>query len=122
MAVVKSMRWGAFFSLAKAFRAATRPGTPGIGARLASLPRLAWATFKGEYSGTSRLRLLVISGAIVYLVSPFDLVPAVLLPLIGLSVDALIISWIAASLINETESFLGWERNRDRRVRGEVIT
>ena len=37
-----------------------------------------------------------------------------------LSADALIISWIAASLINETESFLCWESNRDSIVRGEI--
>lgn len=122
MAVAKSMRWGVFLSLANAFRTATRPGTPGVGARLTSLPRLVWATFRGEYFGTSRLRLLLIAGALVYLISPVDLVPVVLLPLIGLSADALIISWIAASLINETESFLGWESNRDRIVRGEVIS
>lgn len=121
MAVVKSMRWGVFLSLAKAVRAATRPGTPGIRARLTSLPRLVWATLRGEYSGTSRLRLLAIAGALAYLVSPLDLVPAVLVPLIGLSVDAVIISWIATSLLNETESFLGWERHRDRSVRGEVL-
>jgi uncharacterized membrane protein YkvA (DUF1232 family) len=121
MAVARSMRWGVLLSLAKAFRTATRPGTPGVGARLTSLPRLVLATFRGEYSGASRLRLLLIAGALVYLISPVDLVPVVLLPLIGLSADALIISWIAASLINETESFLGWEGNRDRIVRGEVI-
>jgi uncharacterized membrane protein YkvA (DUF1232 family) len=121
MAVAKSMRWGAFLSLVNAFRTATRPGTPGVGARLASLPRLVWATCRGEYQGTSRLRLLLIAGAVVYLISPIDLVPVVLLPLIGVSVDALIISWIAASLINETESFLVWERNRARTVRGEIV-
>jgi uncharacterized membrane protein YkvA (DUF1232 family) len=121
MAFAKSMRWGVLLSLARAFRTATRPGALGPGARLTSLPRLVLATFRGEYPGTSRLRLLLIAGALVYLISPVDLVPVVLLPLIGLSVDSLIISWIAASLINETESFLGWESNRDGIVRGEII-
>ena len=43
------------------------------------------------------------------------------LPFIGLGDDAVVISWIAASLINETESFLHWERDRDLTVHGDVI-
>ena len=121
MAAARSMRWGAFLSLANAFRTATRPGTPGVGTRLTSLPRLVRATIRGEYTGTSRLRLLLIAGALLYLISPIDLVPVVFVPLIGLGGDALVISWIAASLINATESFLRWERDRDLIVRGYVV-
>jgi uncharacterized membrane protein YkvA (DUF1232 family) len=124
MAAARSIRWGAFLSLANALRTATRPGTPGtpgVGTRLTSLPRLVRATIRGEYTGTSRLRLLVIAGALLYLISPMDLVPVVLVPLIGLGGDALVISWIAASLINATESFLRWERDRDLIVRGYVV-
>jgi hypothetical protein len=33
----------------------------------------------------------------------------------------MIISWIAASLINETESFLRWESDRERILRGYVV-
>jgi uncharacterized membrane protein YkvA (DUF1232 family) len=57
----------------------------------------------------------------LYLISPIDLVPVVFLPLIGLGGDAMIISWIAASLINETESFLRWESDRERILRGYVV-
>jgi uncharacterized membrane protein YkvA (DUF1232 family) len=121
MAVVRSTHWGAFLTLAKAFRTATRPGTPGLGTRLVCLPRLVRATITGDYTGTSRLRLLLISGALVYLISPIDLVPVVLVPLIGLSGDALVISWIVASLINATESFLRWEGDRHLIVRGRLV-
>jgi uncharacterized membrane protein YkvA (DUF1232 family) len=121
MAGVRSLRWGVLLSLAKAVRSASRAGTPGIGARLTSLPRLFRATIRGEYLGMSRLRLVFIVGALLYLISPIDLVPVVFLPLIGLGGDALIISWIAASLINETESFLRWESDRDHVVRGYII-
>lgn len=120
MAAVRSMRWGAFLSLANAFRMATRPGMPGIGTRLASLSRMVRATITGQYTGTSRLRLLLIACALLYLVSPVDLVPVVLVPFIGLSGDALIISWIASSLIKATESFLRWEGDQNLIVRGYV--
>jgi uncharacterized membrane protein YkvA (DUF1232 family) len=121
MAAAKTLRWGAFRSLATAFRTATRPGTPGVGTRLASLPRLAWATIRGEYVGTSRARLAGIVAALLYVISPVDLLPEIVLPIIGLGDDALVISWIAAALINETESFLGWEQDRARTVRGHVV-
>jgi uncharacterized membrane protein YkvA (DUF1232 family) len=121
MAAAKSLRWGALRSLATAFRTATRPGTPGVGTRLTAIPRLAWATFRGEYSGTSRGRLFLIVGALFYVVSPIDLVPELVMPFIGLGDDALVISWIAVALINETESFLDWERDRDLSAHGDVI-
>ena len=121
MAAVRSMRWGVLLSLANAFRTATRPGTPGLGTRLTSLPRLVRASIRGEYTGTSRLRLLLIAGALLYLISPIDLVPVVLVPLLGLSGDALVISWIAASLINATELFLRWEGARNLVVRGYLV-
>jgi uncharacterized membrane protein YkvA (DUF1232 family) len=133
MAAATSMRWGVFRSLATALRTATRSGGPGVGVRLTSLPRLVGATFRGEYAGTSRGRLLAVVGALLYVVSPVDLVPELLLPLLGVADDALVISWIAASVVNETESFLAWERDRPHTdhdtghdtghdtVRGDVI-
>ncbi|HEY5246840.1 MAG TPA: DUF1232 domain-containing protein [Dermatophilaceae bacterium] len=114
-------RWAALRSLATAFWTATRPGTPGVGARLRALPRLVTATFRGEYAGTSRRRLFLIVGALLYVVSPVDLLPELVLPFIGLGDDALVISWIAVSLITETESFLRWEGERDRPGGGDVI-
>ena len=121
MAASTSLRWGAFRSLATAVRTATRAGTPGLGARLTSLPRLVRATLRGEYAGTTRARLLALVAALLYVVSPIDLVPELLLPILGLGDDALVIGWVAAALINETESFLTWERDRDRTVQGHVI-
>jgi len=63
----------------------------------------------------------MIVGALLYVVSPVDLVPEMIVPIVGLADDALVISWIAVSLVNETESFLSWERDRVRTVRGHVI-
>jgi uncharacterized membrane protein YkvA (DUF1232 family) len=121
MATSKALRWGALGSLITAFRTATRPGTPSVGTRLIALPRLVWASLRGEYAGTSRGRLFAIVAALLYVVSPIDLVPELFVPLIGLGDDALVISWIAASLINETESFLHWERDRDQSMHGDVV-
>jgi len=103
-------RWGALRTIASALRTALRPGTPSMGERAASVPRLLRATFRGEYTGTSRGRLLMIVAALGYVVSPIDVVPEAFLSVLGLADDAVVASWIAAALVNETESFLRWER------------
>ena len=110
-------RLGAFRTLAGALRTALRPGSPGLGERLTALPRLARATFRGEYTGTTRGRLLLIVGAVAYVVSPVDFVPEAFLSVFGLADDALVFSWIAARVINETEAFLAWERTAPRAPR-----
>ena len=71
-----------------------------------SLPRLFRATFRGEYAGTTRGRLLMVLGAVAYVVSPIDLIPELALSVFGLADDAVVVSWIAATVVNETESFL----------------
>jgi uncharacterized membrane protein YkvA (DUF1232 family) len=107
-------RFGALRTIATAVRTAARPGSPGIGERLTSLPRLFAATFRGEYAGTSRGRLLMVIGAVAYVVSPIDLIPELALSVFGLADDAVVVSWIAATVVNETESFLAWERLHPR--------
>lgn len=121
MAATASMRFGAFRSVFTALRSATRPGSPGIGERLGALPRLVLATVRGQYSGTSRRRLALLAAAVVYVVSPVDFLPEMALGLFGLADDAVVVSWIAATVINETEQFLAWEKVRERTVRGDVV-
>lgn len=107
-------RLGAFRTIVMAVRTAMRPGSPGLGERLTAVPRLVRATFSGEYTGSTRGRLLMVLGAIAYVVSPVDVVPEAFLTVFGLADDAMVVSWIAATLVNETESFLGWERSVSR--------
>lgn len=108
-------RWNVLRTLATAIRTAARPGSPHMGERFASLPRLVRATFRGEYAGATRGRLLLIAAAVAYVISPFDLVPEAFLTVFGLADDAFVVSWVAAALINETEAFLAWERTQPGR-------
>lgn len=112
-------RWGVFRTLSTALRTATRPGSPGLSDRLASIPRLWRATVRGDYSGTTKSKLFLLAAAVVYVVSPLDLVPEAFFTIFGLGDDAMVISWIAATFINETESFLAWEREREGGRRGD---
>ena len=97
-------------NLATAIRLATRPGSPSLRERLVALPRLAVAVRRGQYTGVSAGRLALIAAGVAYIVSPVDLMPESLLLVLGLADDAMVLSWLAATLVNETEQFLAWER------------
>lgn len=103
-------RWGMFRALGLAVRAATRPGAPGLGERLSAVPRMVRAAMRGEYAGLTRGRLLGMLGALIYVVSPVDLVPEGLFTVFGLADDAMLVTWLASALVNDTEAFLSWER------------
>jgi hypothetical protein len=68
------------------------------------------ATFSGEYVGVSKARLMLMLAAAGYLVSPLDFIPEAVVPIIGLADDALVLSWLATRLVEETEAFLSWEK------------
>jgi len=102
---------GTFFGLVRALRGALRPGEPGLGERLRAVPRLVRQTLTGQYGGTTRGRLAAVAAALLYILSPVDLVPDVLLPF-GLVDDAVVLTWLVGRLLGETDSFLRWERER----------
>jgi uncharacterized membrane protein YkvA (DUF1232 family) len=104
----------AFSALARAFR----PDTPGVGTRLAALPRMIRATMRGEYDGAGRLTMMAIAGA--YIVSPIDVVPEAFLLIIGLVDDAAVVGYFAGALLDETERFLEWEKRRNNVIPGHV--
>jgi len=95
-----------------------KPGTPGVGRRLGAIPRMIRATMRGEYDGRNRLAMMAIST--VYIASPIDLVPEGILLLVGLIDDAAVAAWLAGALMDETERFLAWEKDRGRTVQGEA--
>ncbi|HLT11036.1 MAG TPA: YkvA family protein [Micromonosporaceae bacterium] len=108
----------ALMALARAFRV----GSPGLGRRLAALPRMIKASLRGEYDGGARL--LLIAAASLYVISPLDAIPELFTAFIGLIDDAFVITWLTGALLSETERFLEWERAQGRGpqvIRGEVV-
>jgi uncharacterized membrane protein YkvA (DUF1232 family) len=75
----------------------------------------------GRYPHLAKSRVGLAALGLVYLLSPVDLVPEIIVPLIGLGDDALVAAWIAGVLLSETETFLAWERRQGRVVLGEVV-
>ena len=60
--------------------------------------------------------------AVLYLLSPVDLVPEGLLLAIGLVDDVVVATWLAGSALDATERFVGWEDTQPRVVESHVIT
>jgi uncharacterized membrane protein YkvA (DUF1232 family) len=96
----------ALVALARAFK----PGSPGMGRRLAALPRLIRASIRGEYDAGTRL--LMMAAASLYILSPLDAIPELFTAFIGLVDDAFVATWLAGALLAETERFLEWEEGR----------
>lgn len=112
-------RMGAFVALARALTKGARGGPP-LGRRLAAIPRMIKATIRREYDGG--LRLALMAAAIVYVISPIDMVPESLLLLLGLIDDGVVVAWLAGSILAETARFLDWEAGRVRVLAGEVVS
>ena len=108
-------RTAAFTALARALMSGSRGG-PSLATRLAALPRMIKATTRGEYDGGMRVALMAAMTA--YVVSPIDLLPEAGLLIFGLADDAMMITWLAGTVLSETERFLEWEKQRARVVVG----
>jgi uncharacterized membrane protein YkvA (DUF1232 family) len=104
-------RTAAFVALWRQLRAANRGG-PGIGTRLAALPRMAAASLRPRrrYDGLWRLGLM--GAAAAYIVWPVDMVPELFLAPVGLIDDAFVVTWLSGAVLSETGRFLEWERQR----------
>jgi uncharacterized membrane protein YkvA (DUF1232 family) len=112
-------RTAAFTALARALMSGARGG-PSISKRLAALPRMLKATAKGEYDGGMRVALM--AAATAYVVSPIDVVPEAFLLVFGLADDAIMITWLAGTVLSETERFLAWEKQRNAVLPGTVVS
>jgi uncharacterized membrane protein YkvA (DUF1232 family) len=99
----------AFVALWRQLRA-SKHGGPSLGTRLRALPRMVVASLRRQYDGL--WRLILMGGALLYVVWPLDLVPELLLGPIGLIDDAVVVAWLAGAVLSETGRFLQWEQQR----------
>jgi uncharacterized membrane protein YkvA (DUF1232 family) len=106
-------RTAAFTALARALMSGARGG-PSLSKRIAALPRMIKASARGEYDGGMRIAMM--AAATAYVVSPIDVIPEAFLLVAGLADDAIMITWLAGTVLAETERFLEWEKERARVV------
>ena len=113
---------------AAAAAAAMSDGPTGFMARVGSIPRMVRDVLRGDFDGLSRGRLLMMVLAVLYIVSPVDLLPEAILTIPGLADDAAVAAWLVASLLGATSAYRLWENGQvstsddPRVVPGEVIT
>lgn len=80
-------------------------------ADLPSLVRLLRAWKKGSYPGLSVRTLASLAAALLYLLSPVDLVPD-FIPGIGLIDDVVVLALLLQSLAHDLAAFRAWEQTR----------
>jgi uncharacterized membrane protein YkvA (DUF1232 family) len=114
-------RVAALTVLWRATRAARRPGAPGLGVHVAAVPRMLGMALSGRYPGLAKGRVVLALLGVLYILSPVDLMPEVLLGVFGLGDDALVAAWVAGAMLGETDAFLRWEAEQRRVVVGQVI-
>ena len=107
-------RMGLVTMIAQSVRTAVRPGSAGLVERAAAVPRMLSAVARGEYRGTTFSHVALLAAAVAYIVSPLDFMPEALFTVFGLTDDAIVVTWLVAALVNDTEDFLIWERSGTR--------
>jgi uncharacterized membrane protein YkvA (DUF1232 family) len=77
--------------------------------------RLVQASLRGEYTGLSGKNLTLIVAALIYYISPVDIIPD-FLPIAGMLDDVTVLTFALRSLKGELEAFKEWERSRGRNI------
>jgi uncharacterized membrane protein YkvA (DUF1232 family) len=106
---------------AAAAAAAAADGPPSFRARIASIPRLVRDVLRGRYLGLSKGRLGMMFLGLLYVLSPVDLIPEAVLPLIGLADDAAVAAWLVASVFSATSAYRAWETGRFEPMTGPRV-
>jgi uncharacterized membrane protein YkvA (DUF1232 family) len=117
-------------AFASAAASAGTEGPRGLMARISALPRLVRDVLAGRFVEVSRGRLLLMALAVLYIVSPVDLVPEALLTIPGMVDDVAVAGWLISAVLGATTAYLAWEGSTPTDlydgdphvVPGEVIT
>ena len=107
-----STRRKAAYTAAAAAVAADGPA--GFGSRVASIPRLVRDVLAGDYDGMTRGRLAMMVLALLYIVSPIDLLPEALMTTQVWLDDAAVAAWLVAATFGATTAYRGMGEQPDR--------
>jgi uncharacterized membrane protein YkvA (DUF1232 family) len=75
------------------------------------LVRMVKSYANGQYRGIATTSFVKIVAALLYFVSPIDLIPD-FLPIIGIADDLALLAWTFKTLENEIQKFSSWEKQR----------
>lgn len=77
-----------------------------------TLTRLVRAYVKGDYREVSWETVALAIGALIYFLSPVDLIPDVI-PVVGYIDDAAVIGFVVASIYTDLNNFRDWEASQE---------
>jgi uncharacterized membrane protein YkvA (DUF1232 family) len=98
------------------------PDTPGLMTRMRAVPRMIKAVLRGEYKGLPYRTLGLLAVGLVYILSPLDVIPEILVPLVGFTDDMGVALWLAAVLVKAAGDYVEWERGgRPTVIVGDVV-
>lgn len=83
-----------------------------IKSKLTSIASLIKNYASGEYRDISRGSIISVVAALIYFVSPIDLIPD-FVPMLGFADDLALLTFVISKLGNELEKFQLWEMNKD---------
>ncbi|MEO3861815.1 DUF1232 domain-containing protein [Acrocarpospora sp. B8E8] len=95
----------------RAYQDVSRPGSPGLMARIRAVPRMIRGAIRGEYRGLGKGKLSMMGLAVLYIVSPIDAIPDFLLA-IGIVDDFGVLVWLTTALLGESGQYVTWEKQR----------
>jgi len=87
----------------------------GFISKIPAMFRMFRAWKKGIYKANFIDMMLPILG-IAYIISPIDLIPGLLVPVVGLVDDLVVLSLVLPKLIREIDKFLIWETEQNLEV------
>ena len=79
--------------------------------RIRVLIRMVRAYASGRYRGIKITNVLLLVAAIVYFVTPLDLVPD-FIPITGFVDDFTVVLWVYGKLQEEIDAYLAWEKEQ----------
>jgi uncharacterized membrane protein YkvA (DUF1232 family) len=79
--------------------------------KFSTLGRLVKAYTLGQYRGIPWKTFIIILAALIYFISPIDLLPD-LLPITGLTDDFGVLLYVYNSVSGEIDKFLSWEKSQ----------
>jgi len=87
---------------------------------LRTLVRLVKSWKSGDYTNVSRKSVILVAGALVYLVNPLDIIPD-FTPILGLMDDVTILGFVIKSVRSEITKFQNWEERETVIVEAEEV-
>ncbi|SDJ99487.1 YkvA family protein [Nonomuraea jiangxiensis] len=94
----------------RTYREVTKPGSPGLMARVRAVPRMVGAVMRGQYSGLGKGKLALLGIGVVYILSPIDVLPDFLM-VIGVADDFGVFLWLLGTLLGESGRYVEHERS-----------